>query len=294
MAAAFGSGSSAMKRGTSVSIARLATCALTALWVVACNEPPAPTAPTNATPTPKSTLTSVQVTGTPPAAGQESQFHAIATYANGTTADVTAESLWQSEPFNWVSITPSGLATGQRAGPSQITATFQGVSGRMRMLISGPGTYIQWLSEPGDPVGQGLVGAQFPGEVIRAERPEPDRVKMSFIFSPSANVQGFASGHVTPQAGFRDWEFDFVGPAGIGLTPGVVYENALMWPNQPPNRPSMWVWIASRTCDQSSGRFVVHDVVYGGGNIVLKFHATFEQRCPGASGSLRGEVALNR
>jgi len=282
-----------MKRETTASIARLATCALTALWVVACNEPPAPTAPTNATPAPKSTLTSVQVTGTPPEAGQQSQFHAIATYANGTTADVTAESVWQAEPLNRVSVTPAGLATGQLAGPGQITASFQGVSGNMRMLISGPGTYIQWLSEPGDPVGQGLVGAVFPLEVIRATRPEPDRVVMSYIFSPSANVQHFASINATPQAGFRDWEFDFVGPAGIGVVPGI-YENALMWPNQPPNRPSMWVWIATRTCDQSFGRFVVHDVTYGGGNVVLKFHATFEQRCPGTSASLRGEVAFNR
>lgn len=278
-----------------VSVTARLTAGMAVLWLSSgCNQSPLPTSPPTGPQTVKSTPVSLQMTGTIPEAGQQSQFHSTVTYANGTTADVTAESEWQSANFAVISITPTGLATAQRPGPAQLTATFQGVAASQRMLISGPGTYIMFLSEPGDPVGLGEIKGQFfPSEDIAASRPELNRVTMTYTFFPGAHSQGFTGADAGVQAGSLDWEIHFAGPAGLSLTPGT-YENALLWPNQSASRPSMRVWIDGRTCDQQSGRFVVDSAVYGPGQSVQKFHATFEQQCPGTSARIRGEVAVNR
>jgi hypothetical protein len=56
------------------------------------------------------------------------QFTATATYADGTTANVTSIATWTSVPSSVASISSTGLATAAAIGTSSVTATSGGVS----------------------------------------------------------------------------------------------------------------------------------------------------------------------
>ena len=75
-------------------------------------------------------ITSIAVTPASPsiAAGVTQQFSAMATYSNGTTADVTSSATWTSSTASVASISSGGMATAVAAGSSTITASLSGVS----------------------------------------------------------------------------------------------------------------------------------------------------------------------
>src|SRR5436190_1245045 len=80
-------------------------------------------------------------------------------------------------------------------------------------------------------------------------------------------------------------------PPDQQLTPGT-YTNAT-GDTRIRGRSGLSVSGNAHGCNRSSGSFTVTDAVYGPGGTILRFRATFEQRCEGSSAALRGELSLN-
>lgn len=68
--------------------------------------------------------------------GATQVFHAILTYSNGSTQDVTATALWQSSDTSIATITQSGVASAVAPGTAQIQATSGGVSGSAAFTVN--------------------------------------------------------------------------------------------------------------------------------------------------------------
>jgi len=94
----------------------------------------------HSSPTAPST-SSITVTGTVPVVGQTSQLTAKATLSNGTIQDVTALSTWSSSNPAVATVTSGGLLRVTQLGAADITATYQGMSGKLswslQVTISG-------------------------------------------------------------------------------------------------------------------------------------------------------------
>jgi hypothetical protein len=85
--------------------------------------------------TPPATVSSVTVTGTAPAINSTSQFTATATFSDGTQQNVTAQAQWASSATSILTVNNTGVVTGVSAGAAEVTATFQGVIGRLGVVI---------------------------------------------------------------------------------------------------------------------------------------------------------------
>lgn len=86
------------------------------------------------------------------APGATQAFTAIATYTDGTTADVTQSVSWTSADPNVADIDPSGVAIGLAAGgPVTITATLGGVTGNAQLAVVGAVTLVSIAVTPANP-----------------------------------------------------------------------------------------------------------------------------------------------
>lgn len=74
--------------------------------------------------------------------GGTQQFTAIATFSNGSTADVTTQATWHSSNVSVAVIDPNGLATGISGGTTNITATFNGITSNTAVLTVSSNAYI--------------------------------------------------------------------------------------------------------------------------------------------------------
>ncbi|HVM91314.1 MAG TPA: Ig-like domain-containing protein [Terriglobales bacterium] len=72
------------------------------------------------------------------AVGGTQQFLAIATYSDGSTATVTSQASWTASPQSVAVVSASGLASGDSAGASVVSATFNGVAGDANLQVSPP------------------------------------------------------------------------------------------------------------------------------------------------------------
>jgi hypothetical protein len=91
-----------------------------------------PTRPT--TPSVSSAATNVVVSGLPTAAlapGDRVQLGATATYADGSTRDVTAAATWGTSNAGVLAVSASGLITAVAIGDAEISAAFSAVVGRV-------------------------------------------------------------------------------------------------------------------------------------------------------------------
>ena len=81
-------------------------------------------------------LVSIAVTPASPTvnAGADQQFTATATYQDSSTQDISAQVTWNSSNPTTAIISGTGLATGQSAGSSNITATLDGVTSNAALL----------------------------------------------------------------------------------------------------------------------------------------------------------------
>lgn len=116
---------------------------------------------------PAATVSRVTVNGTPPEIGQTSQLTATATLSDGSTQDVTRLATWQSSNASSATVSSSGLVTGIAPGESDISATYQSVSGSQRVVIAARTFSVSGVitdSETGQPLQraevQALDGAQ--------------------------------------------------------------------------------------------------------------------------------------
>lgn len=121
---------------------RLAYAIVTMALMVACggstasNPAPSPTAPT---PTPPAavTVTTVTVT-TASATASVVQLVATARSSDGTTLDVTSAAQWESSNTSLATVVPGGLVTVVGTGDVDLRATYQSVTGTMRLIVSLP------------------------------------------------------------------------------------------------------------------------------------------------------------
>lgn len=64
------------------------------------------------------------------------QFEATATLTNGASRTVTTQATWASSSQNIATVTASGMVTAVATGTADITATYQGVTGSLRVTIA--------------------------------------------------------------------------------------------------------------------------------------------------------------
>ena len=88
------------------------------------------------------------------------------------------------------------------------------------------------------------------------------------------------------------WYLDFAAPGAQELTIGL-YTGAVRFPFQESTQPGLAIYGEGRGCNTSTGSFRVKEIVYGTGNEIVSFWATFEQHCEGAEPALRGEIRFN-
>ena len=83
-------------------------------------------------------LSTIAVTPPNPSiiAGHTQQFKATGTYSDNSTADLTNQVIWTSGSLSVATITSGGLATGNTAGSSLITATLNGISGTATLTVT--------------------------------------------------------------------------------------------------------------------------------------------------------------
>jgi trimeric autotransporter adhesin len=72
------------------------------------------------------------------AVGRPQTFAAVATYSNGTTADVTTSAMWVSSNLPTASIDATGIATALAEGSATISATFGGQQGSAALTVLPP------------------------------------------------------------------------------------------------------------------------------------------------------------
>lgn len=68
--------------------------------------------------------------------GSTQQFTAVATYNDGSSADITSQVVWTSSPQGTVTVAPSGVATGATSGDAEVTATIGSQSGSAQVSIA--------------------------------------------------------------------------------------------------------------------------------------------------------------
>lgn len=88
-----------------------------------------------ATSSPAPTATLVTVMGPAPAIGATSRLFAFATFSDGSSQDVTSQATWRSSNTSVAAANGGGAVTGISAGQVDISATYQNVTGTMRIAI---------------------------------------------------------------------------------------------------------------------------------------------------------------
>ncbi len=135
-------------------------------------------------------------------------------------------------------------------------------------------TFVSFVSEPGDYIGQGQQLMFTPGSATFESY-------NSFESQVLVRVFPFSGGF---------WILQFAAPTGQTLVPGI-YEGAAR-SAQEPGQPGLDVGGDGRGCNTITGRFEVLEAAYGPGDYVRRFHASFEQHCEGADPALFGEIAI--
>jgi hypothetical protein len=96
-----------------------------------------PTSPTTPTPTPSITVHSVTLTS---AATSSSSYQvtAKADMSDGSSRDVTTQSQWTTSDATLATISSSGVLTVLRSGELEVRATYQNVTGALKLALTAP------------------------------------------------------------------------------------------------------------------------------------------------------------
>ena len=95
------------------------------------------TTPSAPTP-PAATVAAIQVVGLAPLVGSSAQFAASATMSSGSVQAVTSQATWVTSNASVATVTNTGVVAGIAAGPVDIMATYQNVSGTAHVTIVSP------------------------------------------------------------------------------------------------------------------------------------------------------------
>ena len=141
------------------------------------------------------------------------------------------------------------------------------------------------------------ASAQNTGLVM--DSPQGDYVGqgMSYYFTPANGTftasKNFDNGvTISFNGSGHNWTLNFAAPGNALLTPGT-YEGAVRFPSQGSNQPGLDVYGDGRGSSNVTGSFTVKEIVYGAGNAITVFDATFSQRSEGSGPPLTGEVLFN-
>lgn len=97
---------------------------------------PDPIAPPPPTTTPAASLTAVRVDGSASVAeGGTVQLRALASYSDGSSRDVSAQATWSSSRPSVASVSATGLVTAATLGTTDVSATYQGQTGRQTLSV---------------------------------------------------------------------------------------------------------------------------------------------------------------
>jgi hypothetical protein len=106
------------------------------------------------------------------------------------------------------------------------------------------------------------------------------------------NENGVSLSFHSPEYGHL-WHLDFAAPDKAPLAVGS-YVGAVRFPFQGAGEPGMDVFGDGNECNTLSGSFMVKEVIYGRGDEVLSFWATFEQYCNNQlQAGLRGVIRFH-
>jgi murein DD-endopeptidase MepM/ murein hydrolase activator NlpD len=174
-------------------------------------------------PSSPATVSSVAVSGAAPLVGTTAPFVATATLSNGTSMVVTTQAAWSSSNTAAATVDGAGNVTGIGSGESEIGATYQQVSGRLRIAVArGPcGTEPPGASNQAFPI----FAAPFQGRFrltnhFDHELPILGRDSNNYLLTPCGEKVPGAQGHAgvdylvptgTPIYAVADGEVRFAG-----------------------------------------------------------------------------------
>ena len=143
--------------------------------------------------------------------------------------------------------------------------------------LSSPTTFFSYESGPGDYIGQG--------------RSETTTLSgMRFLARQTPNRPGVSISMLSTGSPFKFWSADFSAASGDRLKPGTYAGATRHGFNS--GVPGLDVSGNGAGCNTLRGSFIVLEANYGPSGEVLRFHATFEQHCEGATPALRGEIMI--
>lgn len=136
-------------------------------------------------------------------------------------------------------------------------------------------TFLFFKSDQGDYIGGGLTQTFTPTDgTFTATKNYDNGVTVNF------------------NGGLNWWSLNFAAPGNNFLAPGT-YEGATRFPFQSPTAPGLDVSGSGRGCNTSTGRFIIHEVVYNTDNTIASFAADFVQHCEGGVPALYGAIRFN-
>ncbi|HJY79007.1 MAG TPA: PKD domain-containing protein, partial [Burkholderiales bacterium] len=159
-----------------------------------------------------------------------------------------------------------------------VQVLFASVLFSISCLCFGQDFRVELRSEPGDWIGLGTP---------RSFTPEN-----SSVYGLIRNAEGGIEFMVEPFGATDIWHFEFTAPRNQPLVPDN-YEEAQRFPFNAFPKPGLTVTGEHRACNQVTGRYVVHEAVYGPAGEVLSFAIDLEHHCEGFPPALWGVLRYN-
>lgn len=185
------------------------------------------------------TVARVDVTPTNPSIpdGTTQQFTATATFTDNSTQDVTSTAMWTSSLVGVATVNGTGLATGQSAGGSTITAAFGGQQGSTSLTVTA--AVITSISvTPNNPTINDFQTQQFTATGTFSDASTQD-VTNSATWSSTAtgvatvNTAGLATGVSAGSTTIQASIGAVSGNTTLTVTPSVTVQSVAVTPNNP-------------------------------------------------------------
>ena len=135
-------------------------------------------------------------------------------------------------------------------------------------------TAYYFASDPGDPIGNGTQGFATSDDAF---------FSFDNTLQAALGIAGFGS-----PAFSGNWQLDF-GSA----TPWQPFTTGAYLASGQPNAPTIGVTSGSNSCSSPTGQFIIRDMGFSRFGQLNELGMDFIQKCPGASGVLRGSIRYN-
>jgi Carboxypeptidase regulatory-like domain/Bacterial Ig-like domain (group 2) len=146
------------------------------------------------------TVASVIVAGTPPAAGASSQFTAIAVRPDGSSESVTSKATWRSSNTSVATVSAGGVVTAVTAGSVEISATYANTKGSLTFTVRSPAS-----STLRGTVADGVSGAPLASATVTATEASGTNKSATTDADGHYSIGGLAGGDVTVTAAAADY-----------------------------------------------------------------------------------------